>query len=60
MSLLDFLAIKALHCLEPETAHKATLLALKSGLAPSGRKVADPLLKISLWGWRRDSIRMPK
>lgn len=38
-----------LHALDPEDAHKATILSLKTGLMPSQRRVNDPRLHITLW-----------
>lgn len=48
MSLIENLALKGLHGLDAETAHRLTVLALKSGLAP-GKMPADPRLAVKLW-----------
>ncbi|GAB4522168.1 MAG: quinone-dependent dihydroorotate dehydrogenase [Roseibium sp.] len=48
-SFLDAAALKALHLLDAETAHRMTVLALKSGLMPVRLPVADPRLKVNLW-----------
>ncbi len=36
--------------LDPERAHGLALAALKAGLVPSGRPVAEPRLRTTLWG----------
>ncbi|EWY37500.1 dihydroorotate dehydrogenase [Skermanella stibiiresistens SB22] len=36
--------------LDPETAHGATIAALKSGLVPKARGADDPILACRLWG----------
>lgn len=38
-----------LHALPPETAHRLTLLALKSGLAPRQAAADDPVLHTRIW-----------
>jgi len=46
---LENAALKGLQCLDGETAHRLTVLALKSGLLP-GRKIPpDPRLAVKLW-----------
>lgn len=49
MTLHDTLA-RALHILDPEDAHAATILGLKLGLGPVDRTPADPILATSLAG----------
>ena len=49
MTLHDTLA-RALHLLDPEDAHTATLLGLKLGLGPVDRTPDDPILATSLAG----------
>ncbi|TYC52839.1 quinone-dependent dihydroorotate dehydrogenase [Rhodobacterales bacterium] len=46
---LENLALKGLRVLDAETAHRATITALKSGLAPSVRLPDDPRLGVKLW-----------
>lgn len=41
----------ALRRLEPETAHRITIAALKAGLAPRPASVAHPALRMRLWGF---------
>lgn len=48
MSLYPFARL-ALFCLDPETAHRVTLRALKLGLAPKRQQVVDPALRVTLW-----------
>lgn len=49
MSALHAVATRALHALDPEDAHRATLMALKAGLGPV-EDAADPALAIDLAG----------
>lgn len=49
MAVHDTLA-RALHVLDPEDAHSATILGLKLGLGPVDRTAADPILATSLAG----------
>jgi dihydroorotate dehydrogenase len=49
LSFLDAAALKALHCMDAETAHRLTVLALKSGLLTARSPAADPRLKVALW-----------
>ena len=49
MTLHDSLA-RALHVLDPEDAHTATILGLKAGLGPVDRSPADPILATTLAG----------
>ncbi len=49
LAWLETAALKALHCLDAETAHRMTILALKSGVLPARRPVADPRLNVRLW-----------
>ncbi|HRD46023.1 MAG TPA: quinone-dependent dihydroorotate dehydrogenase [Caulobacter sp.] len=44
------LAARALHLLDPEDAHRASILGLKLGLGPTDRSVDDPILHTSLAG----------
>ncbi|WP_417708445.1 quinone-dependent dihydroorotate dehydrogenase [Roseibium aggregatum] len=46
---LENAALKGLQCLDAETAHRATILALKSGLMPARRRTDDPRLAVRLW-----------
>ncbi|MCW5700131.1 MAG: quinone-dependent dihydroorotate dehydrogenase [Rhodospirillales bacterium] len=39
-----------LFCLEPETAHRLTLAALKTGMVQSPASNDDPALRMDLWG----------
>ena len=47
---LDRATLALLHRLDPERAHGLTLAALRSGLLPGRRVVADPLLAQEIWG----------
>lgn len=38
------------HALDPETAHRASILAMKTGLAPKFPAIDDPRLKMTVWG----------
>ena len=49
MAAVDF-AQSCLRLLDPETAHRATLWALRRGLAPRAKAEDDPSLAIRLWG----------
>ncbi|MDO8296265.1 MAG: quinone-dependent dihydroorotate dehydrogenase [Caulobacter sp.] len=49
MALHDTLA-RALHILDPEDAHRATVIGLKLGLGPVDRTPADPILATGLAG----------
>ncbi|PVB62931.1 quinone-dependent dihydroorotate dehydrogenase [Labrenzia sp. 011] len=46
---LEKAALKGLHCLDAETAHRLTVLALKTGLMPGQGPGADPRLAVRLW-----------
>jgi dihydroorotate dehydrogenase len=46
------LGTRALRLLAPETAHRLTIWALATGLAPPNREPEDPLLETTLWGRR--------
>ncbi|HEX6979314.1 MAG TPA: quinone-dependent dihydroorotate dehydrogenase [Alphaproteobacteria bacterium] len=46
------LARPLLGALEPETAHRLTIAALRTGLVPRAAIEADPILAQSLWGLR--------
>ena len=50
MSLIHALATRALHRLDPEDAHTATIAALKAGLGPRPSGRDDPILATSLAG----------
>ncbi len=50
MSLLFALAAPVLKALPPETAHRATITALKLGLGPVAAEPDDPVLAVTLWG----------
>ena len=52
MSLLHTLGARALRALDPETAHEATLAALRAGLGPRAPAHADPVLATDLAGLR--------
>ena len=43
------LAGSLLRCLDPETAHRLAIGALKSGLVPRNRVPDDPKLRVTLW-----------
>lgn len=47
--MLFNLAKQVLHRMDPEDAHKLTLRALKTGAMPCPSRIADPLLKTTLW-----------
>ena len=49
MSLHD-LAARVLHVLDPEDAHRAAILGLKSGLGPTTPSTNDPVLTVELAG----------
>ena len=49
MSLLDRLALAALHRLPPETAHHAALFALEKGLAGKSWVANNPILASRVW-----------
>lgn len=46
---LQGLALKGLHLLDAENAHKLTVLALKSGLLAARPEPCDPRLKVTHW-----------
>jgi dihydroorotate dehydrogenase len=46
---LENAALKGLQCLDAETAHRATVVALKSGLMPGRQVLQDPRLAVKLW-----------
>ncbi|MGO1076538.1 quinone-dependent dihydroorotate dehydrogenase [Inquilinus sp. CA228] len=50
MSRLFALAAPVLKALPPETAHRATITALKLGLGPVVSAPDDPVLAVTLWG----------
>jgi dihydroorotate dehydrogenase len=50
VSLLFALAAPVLKALPPETAHRATITALKLGLGPVAAEPDDPVLAVTLWG----------
>ncbi|MBO6890852.1 MAG: quinone-dependent dihydroorotate dehydrogenase [Roseibium sp.] len=47
--LFENVALKGLQCLDAETAHRATIAALKSGLMPPRKGRPDPRLEVKLW-----------
>lgn len=50
MSLVEKLGLAALHRLDPETAHKLSLLALRMGLAPLPQPVSSTRLQTTVAG----------
>ena len=44
-----------LRTMEPEAAHRITISALKSGLVPRAKRIADPALAMHLWGLEFDN-----
>jgi dihydroorotate dehydrogenase len=50
--MLDYYRIVGplLRLVEPETAHRIALAALRRGLVPTARMDEDPLLRVHLWG----------
>jgi dihydroorotate dehydrogenase len=50
MSLFHDIGARALHLLEPEQAHTASIKALKAGLGPRERGLRDPALAVTLAG----------
>jgi dihydroorotate dehydrogenase len=50
MSLFHDISARALHLLEPEQAHTASIKALKAGLGPRERGLRDPALAVTLAG----------
>jgi dihydroorotate dehydrogenase len=50
VSRLFALAAPVLKALPPETAHRATITALKLGLGPPAAEPDDPVLAVTLWG----------
>ncbi|MGF6226108.1 dihydroorotate dehydrogenase [Inquilinus ginsengisoli] len=50
MSRLFALAAPVLKAMPPETAHRATITALKLGLGPGASGPDDPVLAVTLWG----------
>ncbi|WP_299811497.1 quinone-dependent dihydroorotate dehydrogenase [uncultured Roseibium sp.] len=46
---LEDAALRGLRCLDAETAHRLTVVALKSGFMPGRNKPADPRLAAKLW-----------
>ena len=46
---LENAALKGLQKLDAETAHRMTVLALKSGLLPGSGAGVDPRLSVKLW-----------
>ena len=49
IALLESLARPFLHALDPETAHRATILALRAAVLPPARR-DDPALAIDAFG----------
>ncbi|MEM7237933.1 MAG: quinone-dependent dihydroorotate dehydrogenase [Pseudomonadota bacterium] len=52
MSFAEKLALRALHCLDPERAHDLALMALSAGLAGGNGSVSSPRLGIDCLGCR--------
>ena len=52
MSALFDLATRLLRLLPPEAAHRASIMALRAGLAPGSAERDPPSLAIALWGWQ--------
>ena len=50
MTILQDLASRALHVLDPEDAHHAAIRALKAGLGPRDNGLDDPCLAVELQG----------
>jgi dihydroorotate dehydrogenase len=50
MSVIQDLAARALHLLDPEDAHHAAIRALKAGLGPRDHGLDDPCLAVELKG----------
>lgn len=50
MKFIEKLGLKALHCVDPETAHGLAVKALQSGLAPAPSPVTLPRLETSVAG----------
>jgi len=50
MSLLHDAATRALHLLDPETAHRLTIRALAAGLGPRDTALNDPALAVNMAG----------
>ena len=50
MNLVEKLGLKALHLVDPETAHGLSIKALKMGLVPTPGPVTSPRLKTTLAG----------
>ncbi|WP_109315768.1 quinone-dependent dihydroorotate dehydrogenase [Pseudovibrio ascidiaceicola] len=48
-NLINKVGIRALHCLDPETSHNATIKMLASGLAPTFGQIEDKALQYK-WG----------
>jgi len=45
------LGVPLLRMLPPETAHRASIVALRAGIAPGPAEPDPPSLGIALWGW---------
>ncbi len=50
MSLVHDIGARALHALDPEDAHRLTIMALKAGLGPRARGDDDPILAGKIGG----------
>ncbi|MEP3048764.1 MAG: quinone-dependent dihydroorotate dehydrogenase [Roseibium sp.] len=49
ISWLESAALKGLQCLDAETAHRVTVMGLKSGFLPPRKTPSDPRLAIKRW-----------
>jgi dihydroorotate dehydrogenase len=52
VSALFDLALPLLRLLPPEAAHRASIAALRAGIAPRAAEPDPPSLGIALWGWQ--------
>jgi dihydroorotate dehydrogenase len=50
MELIERVGLRAMHCFDPETAHRLAILALKLGLGPGGGPVTSPRLACEVAG----------
>ncbi len=67
-NLINKVGIRALHCLDPETSHNATIKMLSTGLAPSFGQIEDKALEYrwgdltfkNRWAWQLALTKTPK